>query len=62
MLCVTGVEVVHRVEELVSLGLRSAQSIHMTQWRGRLILAVIEASGVSLHAVKPQTHQVVPAG
>lgn len=59
---VTGVEVVHRVEELVSLGVQGAQRVYMTQWRGRLILAVIETSGVSLYAVEPQTHRVGHTG
>lgn len=55
-------EIVDRVEELVSLGVRGAQRIYMTQWRGRLILAVIETSGVSLHAVEPRTHRVGHVG
>lgn len=56
--CTTGVDVVHGVKELAFLGVRGAQKVHMTQWRGRLILAVIESASVSLHVVEPDTHKV----
>ena len=51
-------DIVSQVEDLLSLGLRSAQKMYMTEWRGRLILAVIEASGVSLYAIEPKTLMV----
>ncbi|XP_063865674.1 uncharacterized protein LOC135103412 isoform X1 [Scylla paramamosain] len=54
----TSVDIINQVEEMVSLGLRSAQKMYMIEWRGRLILAVIEASGVSLYAIEPKTHRV----
>ncbi|XP_050727913.1 uncharacterized protein LOC127004357 isoform X2 [Eriocheir sinensis] len=54
----TSVDIVHGVEELAFLGVRGAQKVHMTQWRGRLILAVIESASVSLHVVEPGTHKV----
>lgn len=49
---------VHGVEGLALLGVRGAQKMHITQWRSRLIVAVIESSSVSLHAVEPGTHKV----
>lgn len=51
-------ELVHDVKGMVFLGVRTAQKIYMTQWHGRLILAVIESSSVSLHALEPGTHKV----
>lgn len=56
--CTEGVDVMHGVERLAFLGVRSAQKMYMTQWHGRLILAVIEASSVFLYAVDPGTHEV----
>ncbi|MPC15421.1 Thrombospondin-type laminin G domain and EAR repeat-containing protein [Portunus trituberculatus] len=54
----TSVDVVSQVEELLSIGLGSAQKMYMTEWRDRLILAIIEASGVSLYAIEPKTHRI----
>ncbi|XP_050727917.1 uncharacterized protein LOC127004358 isoform X2 [Eriocheir sinensis] len=54
-----GAVLLERVEGMVSLGAWVSLGVHVTQWHGRLILAVLDTSmRVTLHAVSPGTLEV----
>ncbi|XP_071528661.1 uncharacterized protein [Panulirus ornatus] len=54
-----GLPILSKIEGLLDLGVRGSRSIEMTQWNGRLIVAVIDAAmNVSIYAVDEQIRQV----
>lgn len=58
----SGAVLLERVEGMVSLGAWVSLGVHVTQWHGRLILAVLDISmRVTLHAVSPGTLEVSDA-
>lgn len=55
----SGAVLLERVEDMVSLGMRVSLGVRVTQWHGRLIVAVLDTSvNVTLHAVSPGTLEV----